>query len=49
MITVQILTLTDKHSFIILTLEAISKKSFGPISVLSTRFNSLTYLGMPAG
>jgi hypothetical protein len=28
--------------------EAISKKSFGPISVLVPRFKSSTYLSMPA-
>jgi nicotinamidase/pyrazinamidase len=31
------------------TLEAISKMSFGPISVLGLRFNSSEYLSMPAG
>jgi len=29
--------------------EAISKKSFGPISALGPRFKSSTYLSMPAG
>jgi len=33
-------------SFALLILEAISKKSFVPISVLGPRFNSLTYLSM---
>jgi hypothetical protein len=30
-------------------LEAISKKSFGPISALGLRFKSSKYLSMPAG
>jgi len=30
-------------------LEAILKKSFGPISILGPRFNSSEYWSMPAG
>jgi hypothetical protein len=32
-----------------MTLEAISKRSFGPISVLGPHFNSSEYFSMPAG